>query len=370
MSSTEGPHVEIDELSLVAEGWCRGLISKRFVLLALALLFVSSALFADSVTRPRHDFPRVGDYEVLCGDFHMHTVNSDGKLTTRERVQEAYDFGYDVIAITDHYTTRAYRVAKHVAEPLGMIVVRGLETGIAGKEHVLALGVSDQYQPRNPHRWAEKTGEAAVFYQDQLQRIAEDGGIVIYNHPHVGLREPVLWGIQEGAIRGVEVKNAVVGSRWNTVESHGTHCYPFAFDWALEHNLAVFANSDVHRTRSGQQPVTLVLVEQRTAQGVVAAIRARRTVAWFEGMLWGPKELLSDLMKAVLEIRTTSDGRLAVTNRSPVPLKSQLGDLEPYQMHTFDWDGSADNAEIRLLNVWTSSKDNLVFAFSLPGESR
>ena len=113
-----------------------------------------------------------------------------------------------------------------------------------------------------------------------------------------------------------------------------------------------------------------MLVEQRTAQGVLDAIRVRRTVAWFEGMLWGPKELLSDLMKAVLEIQTTSDGRLAVTNRSPVALKSQLGDLEPYQTRMFDWDGSADNAEIRLLNVWTSSKDNLVFAFSLPGESR
>ncbi len=33
------------------------------------------------------------------------------------------------------------------------------------------------------------------------------------------------------------MKNDVVGSGWNTVESLGTYWYPFAFDWAVEHNL-------------------------------------------------------------------------------------------------------------------------------------
>ena len=326
-----------------------------------------------ALKRPIHSFPRVGKYEVLCGDFHIHTIHSDGKPTPPERVLEAWEYGYDAIAITDHGNFRSYEQALPTAKSLGMILIRGLETGVAGKEHLVAIGVSEDYEPRNPHRWAEKEGEEQVFYQDQLPRIAKAGGIVIHAHPHVGFREPLRWGIEQGIIRGIEVKNAVVGSGWNTAESHGTWCYPWALEWAIEHNLAVFANSDAHAARGeNKQPITLLFVEKRTDKGVLDAIRGRRTVAWFDGMLWGRESLLSDLILSVVQVRRTPDedggGWLRVANQGPVALKAVLQaecapagavDIGPYEEVLVNCEDLPDTLTIRWENIWISPTENL-----------
>ncbi|MCX5667399.1 MAG: PHP domain-containing protein, partial [Candidatus Omnitrophica bacterium] len=161
-----------------------------------------------------HAFPKVGPYEVLTGDFHMHTIHSDGNRTTRQRVEESYELGYDVIAVTDHGKTRAYTVARYVGTPLGMVVLRGIEVGMAGKEHINVVGFSSLHQPAS--RWSETPGGDTVFYQDELRKIASCGGFVMYNHPHVGFREPLDWGVREGLIQGIEVENDVVGEGWNT----------------------------------------------------------------------------------------------------------------------------------------------------------
>lgn len=98
-------------------------LGKRFLFVLAALLALSVSAFGADAP-PRHDFPRVGQYEVLSGDFHMHTVMSDGKITTSERVKEAHRLGYDAIAITDHGRPSAYRVAKPLGKSLGMVVLR------------------------------------------------------------------------------------------------------------------------------------------------------------------------------------------------------------------------------------------------------
>ena len=258
-------------------------------------------------------FPRIGSYEVLRGDFHIHTPHSDGKVPPRERVLEAWRYDYDVIAITDHGNYNAYAEALPLARSLGMLLVRGMETGIAGKEHYVVLDITEDYQPRNPHRWAEQPDGEAVYYREQLRHVADSGGLALYAHPHVGFREPTEWGIAQGIIQGIEVKNAVVGSRWETIESHGTWCYPNAFDWALEHDLIIFANSDIHAPRRGDnEPVTLVLVEERSEQGVMDAIRARRTFAttgvklclWFfcDGHPMGSELQLSESPKFTVNV--------------------------------------------------------------------
>jgi len=327
-------------------------------------------------TRAQHSFPRVGKYEVLSCDFHMHTTHSDGKLAPRDRVLEAYRYGYDVIAITDHGKYAAYPEVKSLVDSLGMVLIRGLETGVAKQEHFVVLGCSEEYQPRDPHKWAEKPGEATVYYQDEMRSIAESGGLIVHPHPHVGFREPLRWGIEQGIVQGIEVKNGTVGKGWGVVQSHGTYCYPFAFDWALEHNLAVFANSDLHGPRQPKDsPVTLVLAGKRTAKDVMAAIRARRTAAWFDGMIWGREALLSDLINAVVAVRRTSDAGnsyVRIENRGPVTLKAVLQgigapdqpvEIGPYQEVLVPWAAPA-TFTIRWDNLWKTSKDNLQTTYS------
>ncbi len=332
-----------------------------FIILALILSFSLPCLAADQPVR--HDFPPVGPYEVITGDFHIHTVNSDGRLTTRNRVQEAYQWGYDAIAITDHGRSVAYTVAKAEGDKLGMIVLRGFETGLARKEHLVVLNAPLDLKIRDAHNWAENPGEAKAFYQEQLTAIAEAGGIVIFAHPHVGYREPMLWAAKKGLIQGIELKNGVVGTGWNTVESHGTHWYPDAVNFGLEHDLAFIANSDMHGVRQpSNSPVTLLLVTERTPDAVVDAIRQRRTVAWFNGMLWGREKLLADLLAAAVTFTRSGDS-IQIENHCPVALNLTVSDqkieLPAYGKASANGSARARSITVRWDNVWTGLKTNL-----------
>jgi len=331
---------------------------------AFLALLALRCLAADQLTPVRHDFPKVGGYEVLSGDFHMHTINSDGKLTTRQRVEESYKWGYDAIAVTDHGKSRAYSVARSIGEKLGMVILCGFESGIVKNEHLVVLGVPMDYKPRDSHRWAENPGEATAYYRDEMAGIAKAGGLLIYAHPHVGYREPVKWGIQQGIVQGIELKNGVVGEGWNTVKDHGTSWYPSAVGFAMENNLAVFANSDVHGNRAEDtSPVTLLLVTERSPKGVMDAIKGRRTAAWFSGMLWGREELLGKLIMASVKVSRTKDGGLDFENRCPIALKATVGEakveLAPYGKASLPTGGKAKTVFVTWDNVWTDLQTNL-----------
>ena len=52
--------------------------------------------------------PTVDGYRLYKADFHTHTIYSDGDVTPRQRVREAWYDGLDIIAITDHLEIRTY----------------------------------------------------------------------------------------------------------------------------------------------------------------------------------------------------------------------------------------------------------------------
>jgi formylglycine-generating enzyme len=348
---------------------------------------------------PRHDFPRVGEYEVLSGDFHIHTTMSDGTLSVEDRIMESYWFGYDVIAITDHGMydvimegglVEMMERAVPITDSLGMVMICGMETGIhsSGREHIIALGMDPSiYVPADEHAWAEQPGGSREYYRDRMADVAAAGGVLVYAHPHSftawdpatqGMRGPILWGVEQGYIIGVEAKNYVVTLRtdnaWNTIESHGAQWYPFTIDWALEHNLAIFAGSDIHRDRTHPQPVTLVLAADRTSSGVMDAIRGRRTIAWFRGMLWGREALLSDLMDAVVTVRRSDaePGVLVLENAGSVALQAVIqgaGDeaieLPAYAETSVEMNNTLDRIEVRWANIWINLSENLQSTYDL-----
>ncbi|MCL2710724.1 MAG: twin-arginine translocation signal domain-containing protein, partial [Planctomycetaceae bacterium] len=59
-----------------------------------------------NITIPDVGAPNGEQYKVLKGDFHMHTLFSDGSVMPRDRVVEAVDNGLDMISITDHVEYR------------------------------------------------------------------------------------------------------------------------------------------------------------------------------------------------------------------------------------------------------------------------
>ena len=74
-------------------------------------------------------------------DLHLHTTCSDGSFTPEEIVAFAKEKGINVIAITDHDTTKGVKIAQREGEKLGVKVIGGIEVStLAGNKEVHVLG--------------------------------------------------------------------------------------------------------------------------------------------------------------------------------------------------------------------------------------
>jgi hypothetical protein len=322
---------------------------------------------APPVLRSAESFPAIpgdgapaGGFVVLRGDFHMHTVHSDGKLTPRDRVREAWEHGFDVIAITDHRNFAATDEAQAAGEEFGIIVLRGMETGLsqdrsADREHLVALGFSPSHQPRDSHSWADSPDLGRAYYREAWRQLADDGAFVFYAHPNVGfdaagnsiaeqgrpldpplrhaLREPLQWALANGCLHGIEVCNYSIIHGWGAVEDRGARWFPVALDWANEYKLTVFANSDAHQARDHYTHVTapaatLLLARERSRAGVMEALRAGRTIAAFSGLLAGRGDMVATLVNGLARVtyqgRNGGPARLEIRNTGPLPLTANL----------------------------------------------
>jgi len=352
------------------------MLMSTVVLIGFAALvgYVSAEEVASIPQRDCVAFPDVGAYQVLRGDFHMHTIHSDGKLTPAERVKESYELGYDVIAITDHGNFKAYEEAEPLANSFGLILIRGLETGLAdsgkNKEHLVALGFSDKYEPRQPHKWETNRDSDKIFYQEEMKRLARDGGFLILAHPNYAFREPITWGIRKGYIQGMETRRAILSEDVEESANQAACYQPEPMRIAGMNRQAFFGNTDAHKGRGEAYAVTLVFARERTVKGVMGAIRDARTIAWHKGRLWGHEDLLSDFVRESVDIRMTTDDKgecwLHFKNKTPVSLKAQIIGEE---CEAFDIPGNTEvsiphdsrcpRIQIEWENLWISSQENL-----------
>lgn len=69
----------------------------------VALVVVLLGYMANAQVRKEVKIPDLPGYKTLKGDFHVHTVYSDGRVWPDIRIQEAWHDGLDVIALTDQY---------------------------------------------------------------------------------------------------------------------------------------------------------------------------------------------------------------------------------------------------------------------------
>ncbi len=68
-------------------------------------------------------------------DLHMHTIHSDGMLTTRELMERAKNVGLTTISITDHDNTSAIDEALRLSAEYDIEVIAGLELSAAFDEY-------------------------------------------------------------------------------------------------------------------------------------------------------------------------------------------------------------------------------------------
>jgi hypothetical protein len=293
--------------------------------------------FAESRARTELQFPDVPGYVTLKCDFHMHTVFSDGNVWPSVRVEEAWHDGLDVIAITDHVEyqphqadvstnyERSYEIARAVAKPLGLIVIRGAEiTRGEPPGHLNALFL----KTIGPLKQTNDT--------EAVRMAAEQVAFIFWNHP--GWKQPErksVWYAEQGGfydkgwLKGIEILNG------DTYE-------PIAHQWCVDKKLTLLGNSDVHDpigmtydgSEDGHRPMTLVFATERSEEAIKAALVARRTAVHTGKLLIGDEQFLKPLFAGALEVKDPpvrikgkSRVMIQVFNRSPISFELQSAGL-------------------------------------------
>ncbi|MCH7699157.1 MAG: CehA/McbA family metallohydrolase [Chloroflexi bacterium] len=136
---------------------------------------------------------RNGERRWYKGDFHSHTVHSDGYNSIDEYVVEAGRVGLDFLAITDHNTTSHFEEIAMRTDDL--LLVPGEEVTTAwGHANVWGLGA-----------WVDFRCTDDAGMQRVLDFVHERGGLFSPNHPKPGYP----W--EFGGVQGYRVAEAWQG---------------------------------------------------------------------------------------------------------------------------------------------------------------
>ena len=333
---------------------------------------------ANNNARSEIVIPQVNGYNVYKADLHTHTMFSDGKVTPEWRVEEAWQDGLDIVAITDHIENRPYvtripkylngvevkvenernisvdlnasvRLAQEQARKLNMLLIPGTEISRPYKTvgHLNALFTTDNN---------------AVPAEDPLQALRNakaQGALVQFNHPGTGrtsldLTEFEINAYEEGLIDGIEIFN-------------NNGFYPKAIDRALEKGLFMSGNSDVHTTTdiaysdaTLSRNITLILAKEKTLEAVKDALMNQRTIAYGFDQISGEESLIKDLFNACVTaefVRVDSKGNTIfnLTNMSSLVFAASINGSNPHWIAPFStipMKIKSDVIELKILNMW------------------
>lgn len=118
---------------------------------------------------PHRDLPGVDGLRWFAGDFHSHTVHSDGVLTIPELAELARSRGLDFLTVTDHNTISHHPSLAGVGKARDIALLPGQEvTTDRGHANVFGdVGWVDFRQPADS--W--------------VRHAAREGGLISINHP-------------------------------------------------------------------------------------------------------------------------------------------------------------------------------------------
>jgi predicted metal-dependent phosphoesterase TrpH len=308
------------------------------------------------ITVPNVTLPDAGELRVLKGDFHIHTLFSDGWVWPTERVYEAEENGLDVIAVTDHIEYRPRLNRGNPGEPMLRAedsanynlsyeiaqkeAARHAKTA-KGKGNLLVIRGTEITKTTMPPGhfnalFVEDVNKIAAVQDDYWKMFAEaraQGAFLLWNHP--GWEAPKSGGIEKGAPTTFTKIHEEIYKRgyMDGIEAfNGKEFYPVVAKWCTDKNLAAFANSDIHPPESRQyglrnprRPVTLVLAREKTLESVKEAFFAKRTIGWAADMIFGQEKFVRPLFDACVEIKREADGLFAFANRSSIPVVLKVG---------------------------------------------
>ncbi|QGQ93578.1 hypothetical protein EHS13_00905 [Paenibacillus psychroresistens] len=209
----------------------------------------------------------------FAGDFHMHTLLSDGKRTPIELTQAAVQRGLDFIVITEHNAmTTGWPVTS-------LLVIPGVEI-TSSKGHFNAIGLSE---------WIDFVGNKSVPIMETeegmnrvLDEVRQQGAISSLNHP---MLIPYEWQFKETPME-----------KFDTIELWNDPTYPDNVEateqairvwdelWANGQLLWGIGGSDLHllagesyveggKSAEVGDPTTFVWCDKLTANEIINAAK-------------------------------------------------------------------------------------------------
>ena len=341
--------------------------------------------------------PQVRGLNIYKADLHIHTIFSDGSLTPQLRVQEAWQDGLDVIAITEHMEYRGMeqtmidflkgyvaegtkaintvlmdspadergiqtdqnlpiRLAEQAAERYGITVIPGTEISRTPETigHYNALFITDANEIY-----------AADCYES-FRKAKKQGALIVHNHPgwrrtsmKIGPFEQKAY--DEGLIDGIETFNSVAA-------------YPQAIERAKKYGFFMVGASDVHgsvaRDYLMEYPIrnlTMIFAKDKSLTALREAMDNNLTIAYAWGHMTGEESLLSDLFKASVQRRverTDAKGTrtVALTNTTSLDYALRVDGGTPFNLRAFTTIQISVPADKKLVvsveNMWCGEKEH------------
>ena len=324
--------------------------------------------------------PTIDGYRLYKADFHTHTIYSDGDVTPRQRVREAWYDGLDIVAITDHLEIRTYEkfMLKVLAPYSTGKPFKYQNAGIANKKdksYPVMANLNAAYDEavyyterenlpimvvRGTEIWrnTKSIGEFnALFLKDinaichedlfeSFRRVKEQGGLIMHNHPgYTRTTTAIAEGEQErayseGWIDGVEAVNS-------------TTLYPDIISRCIDRNLFIAANTDAHRPTSHDWPaggeffrtMTFIMAKSCTEEDIKEALKAGRTIGYVANNLVGSEKHLAAFINEAVTCRVVAENRkkgevtYSLTNCCSVPFVLHRGKsihtLAPFTTRNF-----------------------------------
>ena len=286
--------------------------------LITVLLTLNSVIITETTAQAPHshkhdiEFPNIPGFKTLKGDFHQHTVFSDGQVWPTIRVEEALREGLDAISITDHLEyqphkrdiphpdrNRGYQIAKKKAKGQDLIVINGAEITkkVMPPGHLNAIFLKDANKLLNDDALSQcraaKKQDAFVFWNHPSWVRQRKDGVATLTPMHRQL-------IDEGLLHGIEIASESEYSEE-------------AFQIAIDNNLTLIGSSDIHHLiawkyhekEGGHRPITLIFAKEKTSEAMKEALLNQRTAVYFNNTLIGNSEYLVPLVKQSLRVTKT-----------------------------------------------------------------
>ena len=220
------------------------------------------------------DLPAPRGMRWYAGDFHAHTLHSDGTLSIRQLASRAVGAGLDFLAVTDHNTVSHHSHLPGVSAEYGISLLPGQEVTTA-RGHANAIGAIPWVDFRqHPQTWVDQ--------------VAQSGGLLSLNHPVSGdcswqwqlERKPAHAEIMHASWQ-LHPADTSIWSWWN---AWGTGTIPLG-------------GSDFHSSSDGNEvgtPTTWVAAPDPSVDSILTAALAGRTALSLGTAARGPVLLRID----------------------------------------------------------------------------